>query len=88
MIVWFVQMHIYIYINTFKGVDLYPWLGGGGGGVIGAIFLLAMDQSNQSGSPESGLFNFDLHHVTLPLPTYLLPADDGVIMKLGRPEKK
>ena len=41
-------------------------------------------------SPDSGLFNFDLHHCTptLPLPTYLPPADDGVIIKLGRPAKK
>ena len=31
-------------------------------------------------SPDSALFNYDLHLVTLPLPTYLLPADDGVII--------
>ena len=29
----------------FKGVDLYPWLGGGG--MIGAKIFSAMDQSNQ-----------------------------------------
>ena len=29
------------------GVDLYLWLGGGGGGVIGAKIISAIDQSNQ-----------------------------------------
>ena len=36
--------------------------------------------------PESGQFNFDLHHTNASTtPTDLLPAEDGVIIRLGRP---
>ena len=35
-----------VYMVIHKGVDLYPWLGGGGG-MIGAQIFSAMDQSNQ-----------------------------------------
>ena len=35
----------------YKGVDLYPWLGG----MIGAKIFSAMDQSNQEGGGVEGV---------------------------------